>query len=40
MKSNGKEYKQTAVIKESWQWPAGNFNMQKPCNTESGARGF
>ena len=40
MKSNGKEYKQTAVIKESWQWPAGNFNMQKPCNTVSGARGF
>jgi hypothetical protein len=40
MKSNGKEYKQTAVIKESWQWPAGNFNMQKPCNTISGARGF
>ena len=30
LKSNGKEYKQTAVIKESWQWPVGNFNMQKP----------
>jgi hypothetical protein len=29
LKSNGKEYKQTAVIKESWQWPVGNFNMQK-----------
>jgi photosystem II stability/assembly factor-like uncharacterized protein len=29
LKSNGKEYKQTAVIKESWQWPIGNFDMQK-----------
>jgi hypothetical protein len=29
LKSNGTNYKQTAVIKESWQWPVGNFDMQK-----------
>jgi hypothetical protein len=30
LKSNGITFKQTAVIKESWQWPVGNFDMQKP----------
>ena len=30
LKSNGKEYNQTAFIKESWQWPIGNFNMKNP----------
>ncbi|MDO9254945.1 MAG: hypothetical protein Q7U54_05465 [Bacteroidales bacterium] len=30
LKSNGTNYKQTAVIKEAWQWPVGNFDMQKP----------
>jgi len=29
LKCNGKEFKQTAVVKESWQWPVGNFNIQK-----------
>jgi len=30
LKSNGKEFKQTALIKEPWTWPVGNFDMQKP----------
>jgi hypothetical protein len=30
LKSNGTEYKQTAVVKDAWQWPVGNFDMQKP----------
>ena len=30
LKSNGKEYKQTAIIKEPWTWTVGNFDMQKP----------
>jgi len=28
LKSGGKEYKQTAVIKEPWIWPVGNFDRQ------------
>lgn len=30
LKSNGVEFKQTAVIKDAWQWPVGNYDMQKP----------
>ena len=30
LNSNGDEYKRTAFIKESLQWPVGNFDMQKP----------
>jgi len=29
LKSNGKEYRQTALITEAWKWPVGNFDMQK-----------
>jgi hypothetical protein len=29
LKSGGNDFKQTAIIKEPWQWPVGNFDMQK-----------